>query len=1081
MLAQGGTPDVTGGGGGSTNPVLALTSSSSPSTYGNAVTFTVAITPATCTSNADYVTFYNGSASIGTAYFSGNKAQLTISSLTAGSQTISGSYPGYSTSTITCNAENSNAIIQTVNPATPTISISDIPSSAIYGGSFTPAYSYSGNGSPTKSVSSSTTSVCTVSGNTVSYVGVGTCTLKASATATTDYTAATGSAQSFTVSQATPTISISDIPSSAKYGGSFTVSYSYSGNGSPTESVSSSTTSVCSVSGSTVRYVGVGTCTLTSSATATADYKAASGSAQSFTVSQAPSTISISDIPSSAKYGASFTVSYSYSGNGSPAVSSSTMSVCSVSGSTVNYVGVGTCTLTASATATADYAAATGSAQSFTVSKATPTGSISCSPNPVTYQSGATQTATCTASMAGVSGGATPTGTVSIYWNGNAWASPTLSSGSASLTGFNGLGAGSYSITGSYSGDGNYIAVSLSSTTEKIQQATPKVSVWPTAGAINYGQTLAYSTLVGGTASVDGTFAWTTSSAVPALGTSSEGVTFTPTDSTDYSTVSGSINVTVGPALTVAIVYTYSATYDGVGNVSSYSDSTYNGGSIMGAWNMATGSGTSGYDSLNRLVAAQAASGSYAGQYLCYAYDSFGNRTAQYQQNTACPAQETSLAPTDTYSVNNQVTWVQNSAPSGFQYDVAGNVIEDNLNKYFYDSDGHICEVQNLLVGSMTGYLYDAEGNRVAKGEVTIMGSCDPASNGFTLTESYVLGQGGQELSMFNGSGQWQRSNVFGASKQLATFDTLGLHYQITDPLGTRRMQVSSVGQPETDIQSLPYGDQLNSYSDPLAPATADDATPLHFTGKERDTESGNDYFGARYYASSMGRFLSPDWASNPEAVPYGIYTNPQTLNLYNYMRNNPLSGVDKDGHCGGPNDPCSDIAVTAKVTQQPTMQKNVQETVNGKPVQLTGPSGQLTFQVTSKGAPLPGVGVTEQNQKTVTIDGKQTPAGPTVEGTATSNNEGKWGDVVGRMSVTDGSSKQNDAIVGAYSTNTVSVTDKQTLTLTLPGGAGTCSATDTRTLTNVGPGGTPSGTYTITPTNPTVTVTPPPVKPPNQ
>ena len=33
------------------------------------------------------------------------------------------------------------------------------------------------------------------------------------------------------------------------------------------------------------------------------------------------------------------------------------------------------------------------------------------------------------------------------------------------------------------------------------------------------------------------------------------------------------------------------------------------------------------------------------------------------------------------------------------------------------------------------------------------------------------------------------------------------------------------------------------------------------FTGKERDTESGNDYFGARYYSSSMGRFMSPDWS----------------------------------------------------------------------------------------------------------------------------------------------------------------------------------------------------------------------------
>jgi len=42
-----------------------------------------------------------------------------------------------------------------------------------------------------------------------------------------------------------------------------------------------------------------------------------------------------------------------------------------------------------------------------------------------------------------------------------------------------------------------------------------------------------------------------------------------------------------------------------------------------------------------------------------------------------------------------------------------------------------------------------------------------------------------------------------------------------------------------------------------------------HFTGKERDTESGNDYFEARYYSSAMGRFLSPDWSAKVEPVPY--------------------------------------------------------------------------------------------------------------------------------------------------------------------------------------------------------------------
>jgi hypothetical protein len=47
-----------------------------------------------------------------------------------------------------------------------------------------------------------------------------------------------------------------------------------------------------------------------------------------------------------------------------------------------------------------------------------------------------------------------------------------------------------------------------------------------------------------------------------------------------------------------------------------------------------------------------------------------------------------------------------------------------------------------------------------------------------------------------------------------------------------------------------------------------------------------------------MGRFLSPDWAAKAEPVPYAKLDNPQSLNLYAYMRNNPLGGVDPDGHC---------------------------------------------------------------------------------------------------------------------------------------------------------------------------------------
>jgi len=70
------------------------------------------------------------------------------------------------------------------------------------------------------------------------------------------------------------------------------------------------------------------------------------------------------------------------------------------------------------------------------------------------------------------------------------------------------------------------------------------------------------------------------------------------------------------------------------------------------------------------------------------------------------------------------------------------------------------------------------------------------------------------------------------------------------------------------------------------------------FTGKERDAESGLDYMFARYYNSATGRFLSPDWSAKVEPVPYAKLDDPQSLNLYSYVGNNPVGRADPDGHC---------------------------------------------------------------------------------------------------------------------------------------------------------------------------------------
>jgi RHS repeat-associated protein len=183
--------------------------------------------------------------------------------------------------------------------------------------------------------------------------------------------------------------------------------------------------------------------------------------------------------------------------------------------------------------------------------------------------------------------------------------------------------------------------------------------------------------------------------------------------------------------------------------------------------------------------------------------------------------------------------------------------------------------------------------------------------NGFqTITSAYVLGPGGEQLTETDGSGNWQHTNVYAAGAMVATYDAHPsstsnpnpLHFQLADWLGTRRVQTDINGVIEENCSSLAFGDTLNGA--PIcgqpqgAPATADDATEHHFTGKERDTESGNDYFGARYYSSAMGRWMSPDWSSSPAAVPYANLDNPQSLNLYLYAGNNPLIHVDADGHC---------------------------------------------------------------------------------------------------------------------------------------------------------------------------------------
>jgi RHS repeat-associated protein len=220
-------------------------------------------------------------------------------------------------------------------------------------------------------------------------------------------------------------------------------------------------------------------------------------------------------------------------------------------------------------------------------------------------------------------------------------------------------------------------------------------------------------------------------------------------------------------------------------------------------------------------------------------------------------------------------------------YDNAGDVSADGVNGYLYDAEGRICAVNT---GSgWTGYLYNASGQRVAKGTITNWSAgCNIAQNGFTLTRQYILGPNGEQMTEIAYSGGVPtpvHTNVV-AGGVIATYlpnDSASPHFRFADWLGTTRAQANNAGTLELTCQSLPFGDTS---------AQCTPATEQFYTGQERDQESGNDYFQARHYANSMGRFLSPD----PSGLLLADLTNPQSLNLYSYVLNSPLTSVDPTG-----------------------------------------------------------------------------------------------------------------------------------------------------------------------------------------
>jgi RHS repeat-associated protein len=265
------------------------------------------------------------------------------------------------------------------------------------------------------------------------------------------------------------------------------------------------------------------------------------------------------------------------------------------------------------------------------------------------------------------------------------------------------------------------------------------------------------------------------------------------------------------------------------------------------------------YDPLNRLLTA----GDKTHWSNSYTYDAWGNL---YQKVPGAPAGENMVKTAD-----------KNNRLSGMAYDAAGNVIvDDQGNTLVYDAENRAISVTNSLSGATT-YTYDASGRRITK------------SNGATVT-NYWFGPAGDILSETDSSGNFTHYIFFGG-RRLARNVSGDIKYYITDHLHSTAVFADKSGTILDDNDFYPWGG--------VVPGVGATSSTNHykFTGKERDTESGLDYFGARYYANASGRFMSPDWAAKPTNVPYAEFGDPQSLNLYSYVRNSPIVRVDADGH----------------------------------------------------------------------------------------------------------------------------------------------------------------------------------------
>lgn len=274
------------------------------------------------------------------------------------------------------------------------------------------------------------------------------------------------------------------------------------------------------------------------------------------------------------------------------------------------------------------------------------------------------------------------------------------------------------------------------------------------------------------------------------------------------------------------------------------------------------------YDSLNRIVQAYTSGPNWGETFGSSAtnpgtppsspgIDAWGNLTNRSGVTGKSMYEPLSVAPA---SYQNRL--------AGFVYDAAGNVTANGSASYTYDAENRLTNAAGWA------YFYDGDGHRVRKSSGSAGTLYWPNLDGQTLNESSL---GATNL----------REYVYFAGKRVARIDVpspLTVKYYFSDHLGSANVITDSSGAIVDESDYYPYGGETV--------ITNNDSNTYKFTGKERDAESGLDYFDSRHYSSGAARFLSID----PVSLSPDRTMDPQALNRYAYVRNNPMRFLDPTG-----------------------------------------------------------------------------------------------------------------------------------------------------------------------------------------